>query len=138
MNQHVKNYLLRGLIFGGFGPIVAGIVLFILNLTGVNVNINGTEVFIAIISTYILAFVQAGATVFNQMEDWSIAKIMFFHFTSIYLAYVICYLINNWIPFDWKIIAVFTAIFIVAYLIIWLIVYLIVRKTSKKLNNVIR
>ena len=138
MNQHVKNYLLRGLIFGGFGPIVAGIVLFILHLTGVNVNMSGTEFFIAIISTYILAFVQAGATVFNQMEDWSIAKSMFFHFSSIYLVYVICYLINNWIPFDWKIVAVFTAIFIVAYLIIWLTVYLIVRKTSKKLNNAIR
>ncbi len=138
MNEYVKNYFLRGLIFGGFGPIVMAIVLFILQLSGVYVVLNGTEVFTAIISTYILAFVQAGSTVFNQIENWSVAKSMLFHFVSIYLAYVVCYLINNWLPFDLKVVAIFTAIFIVAFLIIWLTVYFIVKRTSNKLNNSIR
>ncbi len=135
MNKYVKDYFLRGLIFGGFGPVVAGIVLFILQISGVPVSLNGMEIFIAIISTYILAFVQAGASVFNQIENWSIAKSMLFHFLSIYLVYVVCYLINRWIPFDWTVIAIFTAIFIVAYLIIWLIVYFIVKSVSNKLNK---
>ena len=77
MNQHVKNYLLRGLIFGGFGPIVAGIVLFILHLTGVNVNMSGTEVFIAIISTYILAFVQAGQPCLIKWKIGLLQKVCF-------------------------------------------------------------
>ena len=33
MNQYVKNYFLRGLLFGGFGTIVAGIVLWIIQLS---------------------------------------------------------------------------------------------------------
>ena len=76
MNKYVKNYLQRGIAFGGFGPIVAGIVFWILHLAGVNVALNGAEAFIAILSTYLLAFVQAGSSVFNQVEGWPIAKSM--------------------------------------------------------------
>ena len=31
MNKYVKSYFQRGLVFGGFGPIIAGIVFLILN-----------------------------------------------------------------------------------------------------------
>ncbi len=135
MNQYVKNYLFRGLMFGGFGPIVAGIVFWIVQLTGVEIVLTGGEVLLAVISTYVLAFVQAGSSVFNQIEGWPIAKSMGIHFLSLYAVYVACYLINAWLPFAWEVIAVFTAIFIVVYLTVWLTVYLIVKKTSKKLNE---
>ena len=135
MNKHVKDYLQRGLTFGGFGPIVAGIVFWILHLTGVDVRLNGTEVFIAIISTYVLAFVQAGSSVFNQVEGWPIAKSLAIHFACLYVVYVACYLVNRWIPFAWEVIAIFTGIFISTYLVVWLTVYLIVRNVSKKLNK---
>ncbi len=138
MNKYVKDYFMRGLMFGGFGPIVAGIVLCILQLTKVNVSLSGTECLIAIISTYILAFVQAGSSVFNQVEGWSIAKSMGLHFLSLYVAYVTCYLMNRWIPFAWEVIAIFTIIFVAAYLVIWLTVYFIVRTTSRKLNSSIK
>lgn len=135
MNKNVKNYLTRGLIFGGFGPMVAGIVLWILELSGVDVALGGADVLIAVLSTYVLAFVQAGSSVFNQIEDWSIAKSMGLHFLSLYAVYVSCYLVNRWLPFDWGVIGVFTAIFFAVYLVIWLTVYTIVRNTSKKLNR---
>ena len=35
MNKYVKTYLHRGLLFGGLGPIVAGIVLGIIQLSGI-------------------------------------------------------------------------------------------------------
>ena len=138
MNQYVKNYLFRGLMFGGFGPMVAGIVLWIVQLTGVEVVLTGGEVLLAVVSTYILAFVQAGSSVFNQIEGWPIAKSMGVHFLSLYVVYVACYLLNAWIPFAWEVIAIFTAIFIAVYLVIWITVYLIIKKTSKKLNKIIR
>ena len=138
MNKYVKTYLHRGLLFGGLGPIVAGIVLGIIQLSGTEVRLSGVEVFVFTLSTYIMAFVQAGSSIFNQIEDWSIAKSMGLHFSSLYVVYIGCYLVNRWLPFEWLVIGIFTAIFVVVYLAVWLTVYLIVRSTSKKLNQRIR
>ena len=33
MNKYLKEFLLRGLMFSGFGPIICGIVFLILNYT---------------------------------------------------------------------------------------------------------
>lgn len=138
MKNHVKDFFQRGLIFGGFGPIITAIVLYCINLSGTVITLGVNEILLAIISTYILAFVQAGATVFNQIEDWPITKSLFFHFLSIYIAYIGCYLINSWIPFDINIILIFTAIFVVVYFAIWLIVYICTKCFSKKLNEKIK
>lgn len=134
MNIYLKDYLTRGLSFGGFGPIIAGIVYAIIQSCGVDFTLTGTQVCIAIISCYILAFVQAGASVFNQIEEWPLTKSLFCHFFSIYLAYVLCYTVNNWIPFEPMVLIIFTAIFVVIYFVIWITVYLIVKATSKQLN----
>ena len=135
MNKHVKSYLQRGIAFGGFGPIIMGIIFVIIEGCGEVVLLSGTEVLIAILSTYILAFVQAGSSVFNQMETWPIAKSLGLHFLSLYIVYVGCYLVNRWLPFVWELVAAFTVIFVLVYFAIWAIVYFIVRKTSKNLNK---
>lgn len=135
MNKYVKSFLQRGIAFGGFGPIIAGIVYAILEYTVPNFSLSGTQVCLAIITTYLLAFAQAGASVFNQIEEWSVPKSALCHFSVIYAAYMLCYLVNSWIPFEWAVVLIFTAIFIVAYLVIWLTVYLILRSTGKKLNK---
>ena len=135
MNKHVKTYLQRGIVFGGFGPIIMGIIFGIIEGCGEVVVLSGTEVLIAIVSTYILAFVQAGSSVFNQMETWPIAKSLGLHFLSLYVVYVGCYLVNRWLPFVWELVAAFTVIFALVYFAIWAIVYFIVRKTSKNLNK---
>ena len=138
MKNHVKDFFQRGLIFGGFGPIITAIVIYCINLSGTVITLGVNEILLAIISTYILAFVQAGATVFNQIEDWPITKSLFFHFLSIYIAYTGCYLINSWIPFDINIILIFTAVFVVVYFAIWLTVYICTKCFSKKLNEKIK
>ena len=135
MSQHVKNYLQRGIAFGGFGPIVTGLVLAIMQWSGVDVQLSGSDVLVAVVSTYVLAFVQAGSSVFNQVENWPLAKSMGIHFLSVYVVYVACYLLNRWLPFAWEMIVAFTLVFVAVYLAIWLTVYLIVRKTSQKLNQ---
>ncbi len=135
MNKYLKGFLQRGVAFGGFGPIIAGIVFLILGKTLTDFSLTGYQVFIAILSTYILAFVQAGASVFNQIEEWPITKSLLCHFASIYIAYIGCYLINTWIPFELMAVLIFTAIFVVGYFTIWIIVYLSVKSTTKKLNR---
>ena len=135
MKKYVLAFLHRGLIFGGFGPIVMAIVYLILSFTVDNFELNGREVFFAIISVYILAFIQAGASVFNQIESWSICKSLFIHLSVLYFAYVLCYLANTWLPFEPIAVLIFTGIFVGGYAAIWITVFLIVRNTSRKLNQ---
>ena len=63
MNIYLKRFLQRGIAFGGFGPIILGIVFLVLSFTVSDFSLGGREVFLAIVSIYVLAFVQAGASV---------------------------------------------------------------------------
>ncbi len=135
MNTYLKVFLHRGLIFGGFGPIVLGIIYAVLENTVENFYLNGTQILVAIVSVYMLAFVQAGASVFNQIESFSVPKALLCHLSFIYVAYTACYLINNWIPFNLTVLLIFTAIFLILYFIIWTIVFISVKMASKKLNE---
>lgn len=135
MNKYLKSFLLRGLIFGGFGPIILGIIYATISINVNNFSLTAIEVLVGIISVYMLAFIQAGCSVFNQIEEWPITKSLFCHFSCIYVAYVTCYLINTWIPFEPMVLLVFTVIFVSLYFIIWFTVYFIVKLTSKKMNS---
>ena len=134
MKKYILSFLHRGLIFGGFGPIITGIILAIISLFN-DVVLTGSEVFIVIISTYLLAFVHSGASVFNQIEDWSLSKSIFAHLTCLYFAYVLCYLVNSWLPFNWLDIFIFTLVFVVVYLVVWLFVYITIKHTTKEMNK---
>lgn len=129
MNKHLKEFLHRGLMFGGFGPVILGVIW-----AAADPVLTGGQLLLGIVSVYLLAFLQAGASVFNQIERWSIPKSMLCHFAVLYAAYVGCYLVNRWIPFDRRVVAIFTAIFAVVYLVVWLTVYICVKLTSKRLN----
>jgi hypothetical protein len=135
MNKYAKVFFHRGLLFGGFGPIVLGIVYFVLSKKTDNFTLSGGEVLSGIISIYLLAFVHAGAIVFNQIKHWGVAKSLLCHLTTLYIAYSICYVANAWIPFELKVLLLFTVIFMVIYFVVWGIVYSIVKATSKGLNR---
>lgn len=135
MNRYVKEFFHRGLIFGGFGPIILGIFYLVVSKTVEDFSLSAKEVLLGIVSIYILAFLQAGASVFNQIEHWPLPKSVFFHFTTIYVAYVLCYLLNSWIPFVPEVLLIFTAVFVAIYLVVWIIVYISVKAASKKMNT---
>ena len=134
MNKYVKEFIHRGLIFGGFGPIILGIIYFILSKTVDGFMLSGLEVMTGIISTYLLAFVHAGASIFNQIEHWGISKSLLCHLSILYVAYSLCYVINTWIPFEPKVLLVFTIVFLTIYFVVWGIVYLSVKNISKNCN----
>ena len=138
MKRYAKDFLLRGFIFGGFGPIILGIIYAILEGTLENFSLDGWQVLVAILSTYLLAFFQAGGSVFNQIEEWSLPKSLFCHFSLLYVCYVLCYLVNSWIPFEIGVVAIFTLVFAAVYAIIWLTVFLAVKGVSRKLNGRLR
>ena len=134
MKKYIISFLHRGSIFGGFGPIITGIILGIISLFD-EVILVDSEIFIVIISTYLLAFVHAGSSVFNQIEEWPLPKSLAAHFGSLYCVYVLCYLLNRWIPFNWIDILFFTLIFVAVYLVVWFIVYIIIKNTTIQMNK---
>lgn len=122
-------------MFGGFGPIILGIVYAILGATLENFSISGGQILLGIVSTYIIAFVQAGSSVFNQIEHWPIAKSMALHLSSLYVVYCGAYLVNTWIPFEPMVLLIFTGIFLAVYFAVWLTVYISLKATSKKMSE---
>ncbi len=134
MNKYLKQFLLTGAVFAGLGPIIYGFILWQI-VSPAQLEIRPSQVFLAIVSTYIIAFIQAGSCVFHKIESWSPLKSALAQLVSIYLAFTVFYLINSWIPFNWKVILIYTAVFVVIYVIIFVIVSLITRATVKKLNK---
>lgn len=135
MNEYLKKFLHRGLIFGGFGPIIVAIIYAIIESTVENSSLSGKEMLVAILSTYLLAFVHAGASVFNQIEHWPIAKSLLFHFLTLYVVYTLCYLANSWITFEPMVLVIFSAIFVAIYFVVWMTVILCIKATEKRLNS---
>ncbi len=135
MNYSVKEFLKRGLMFSGLGPIVAGIVYLCIEKSGTELNLSGSTMLLAIITTYIIAFVHAGSSIFNTIEHWSRVKGLLFQLISIYVVYTAGYLINSWLPLKIEVIIIYTVIFIVAFLSVWLTVFFITKSVTKKLND---
>ena len=133
----VKEFFLRGLIFGGAGPLVLGIIYLCLHRALEDFSLSGFEVFLGILSTYILAFIHAGSGVFHKIESWSPSKSCLCQMSLLYTSYVLCYMLNDWLPFEPLAIAVFTAIFVVGYGVICLTVYLSVKAAAKRLNRML-
>ncbi len=138
MNGYVRKFLHRGLVFGGFGPIVVGVVYWVLSHELKDFSLSGSEVFLGILSTYLLAFVHAGASVFNQMDEIPLALSSLMHFGTLYVAYTLCYLLNAWIPFELTVFLIYTLIFVVGYFAVWISVYASVRAASRRFNTCLR
>ena len=133
MKKMMKEFILRGLIAAGFGPIVYGIVIFIIETCGVNAMQDGSMILKAILSTYMMAFICAGASVIWQNERLGLGYSALIHGTVIYISYLITYLLNGWLDHDK--IGQFSIIFISGYIIIWLIIFITEKLKAKKLNQ---
>ena len=134
----VKDFFLRGFTFGGLGPIVLGIVYLCLQNSLENFSVGGDDVFLGILSTYLLAFIHAGSGVFHQIESWSPGRSCLCQLSLMYATYVLFYVLNDWLPFEPLAIAIFTAIFAAGYGVICLTVYLSVKAAAKRLNRTLK
>lgn len=137
-NKYVKEFIKRGLIFSSLGPIVLGIVLMILGFCHVELKLEGWQIFIAILSTSLLAFIQAGSSVFEQVEEWSPFKAALIHMFTIYVIYLVTYLVNNWIPLNWIAIVIFSACVIATFILIWVICYFVSKGEKRKLDTLFK
>lgn len=133
MKKRIKEFLFRGLICGGFGPLVYGIVMLIIDSCGVDSTNDGVMIFKGIISTYIIAFLVAGVSIIWQEEKLGLGLSIFIHGSILYLCYLSMYLINGWILSEN--ILVFSLIFVFGYALVWSVIYSVETIKMKKMNQ---
>ena len=138
LKKYFKDFLLRGLVAMGFGPIVLSIVYGILGICGVVDKLATSEVVLGFLSITSLAFLCGSMTVVYKIEEIGISKAITLHGISLYIAYAVVYISNNWLKDGFVSFLVFTAIFVVGYALVWLLIYLITKKRTDSINKKIK
>ncbi len=138
MKKFVLEFLRRGLIASGIGPIVLAIVYLILQQTAAVETLSVNQVCIGIFSITALAFIAGGMNATYQIERLPLMVAILIHGGILYISYLVTYLLNDWLDFGVMPIVVFTAIFVVGYIVIWAIIYSIIKRNTAKLNKMLK
>lgn len=138
MRKFLKEFLLRGLICASGGPIVLAIIYGILGATGIVKALSPRDVCLGILTITLLAFIAAGMTAIYRQEQLPLPIMILLHGGTLYIAYILTYLINGWLQNSLISILVFTGIFAAGYAIIWLIIYFVEKSKAEKLNKLLK
>ena len=138
MKKHVSEFIRRGLIACGVGPVVLAIVYLILNKHAAVDMLTVGEVVTGIFSLTALAFIAGGMNAIYQIERLPLMLAILIHGGVLYAGYLITYLVNDWLAWGRIPILIFTGIFIVGYFAIWAVIYYVIRRRTKRINEIIR
>lgn len=138
MKRFVSDFLYRGLMACGFGPIVLAVVYLILHRCGVTDTLSVEKVCIGIFSITFLAFVAGGMNALYQIERLPLMVSILVHGTVLYISYLATYLVNGWLEWGSAPLLVFTGIFVVGYFVIWAVIYCVQKRNTKKLNEALK
>ena len=138
MKKFWKEFLFRGLICAGGGPIVLAIIYGIWGATGEVNQLTPNEVCMGILTITLLAFIVAGMPASYQMEQLPLPTMILLHGGALYLAYILTYLLNGWLINQLTPILIFTGIFVGGYALIWLIIYCVEKMKTEKLNKLLK
>lgn len=138
MRRFVVDFLRRGIIACGFGPIVLAIIYLLLQQSATIDTLTVNQVCIGIFSLSALAFIAGGMNAIYQIERMPLMTAILIHGGALYIGYLGTFLLNDWL--DWGVIpiVVFSAIFVVGYIVIWAIIYSIIKRYTAKLNEVLK
>lgn len=135
MKKNIFEFIRRGFIACGFGPLVLAVVYLILKENGAPEMLNVNDVCLGIFSLSALAFIAGGMNVVYQIERLPIMLAILIHGGVLYICYLITYLLNGWLETGVTPILVFSGIFIAGYIAIWLFIYSVTRKNAEKIND---
>lgn len=138
MKKFLKEFLHRGLICAGGGPIILAVIYGILGATGSVEAFSPKQICIGILTITFLAFIVAGMTAIYQMEQLPLPIMILIHGGVLYIVYILTYLLNGWLQNSLLPILIFTAFFIAGYGLIWLIIYFVEKAKAEKLNKLLR
>lgn len=137
MKRFWKEFLIRGLVSCGFGPIVLAIIYGVLGATGVAETLTTAEVCKGILTIALMAFIAGGVTAVYQFEQIPLFSAILLHGIALYLDYLMIYLVNGWIGDGVKPLLVFTLIFVAGYTMTWLVIYIVTRKGTERVNQML-
>ena len=138
MKQFILEFLRRGLIACGFGPLVLAVLYLILQQQAALETLTVHQVCLGIFSLSALAFLAGGMNVLYQLERLPLMVAILIHGIVLYAAYLITYLLNSWLEWGKTPILVFSAIFILGYLAVWAVIYCLTIRNTKKLNQMLK
>lgn len=137
MKRFIADFFLRGLIAGGFGPIILAILYLILQHNNIIDTLTVNEVCAGILSVSVLAFISGGMNAVYRIERLPLMAAIMLHGAVLYVCYLITYILNSWLESGIKPILVFSGIFIISYFVIWAIIYCVNKRKTKKLNEML-
>lgn len=137
MKKIVREFLRRGVIASGFGPMTLVFFYLILKQRCGVQTLTVNQVCIGIVSLSALAFVAGGMNAVYQIERLPLMLAILIHGGALYVSYLAAYLMNGWLEWGTVPILVFSAVFVLGYLAIWAIIYPINKRNTKRLNAAI-
>ena len=138
MKKYISEFVRRGLVACGFGPIILAVLYLILHRCGAVDVLTVNQVCIGIFSITALAFIAGGMNVVYQIERLSLMAAILIHGAVLYVSYLATYLLNDWLEWGMTPVLVFSAIFVIGYIVVWVVIYSITRKNTEKLNRILR
>ena len=134
MKNYILDFLRRGLVACGIGPMVLAVLYLILDRNGIVETLTAKEVCTGIFSLTALAFIAGGMNALYQVERLPLMLAVLIHGTVLYVGYLVTYLLNDWLEWSAVAVLVFSSIFVVGYLVIWAVIYCVIRKRTARLN----
>ena len=113
MKRFTLEFLRRGIIASGIGPIILAVVYLILQASENVYALTVNDVSLGIFSLFTLAFIAGGMNAIYQIERLPLMAAVLIHGIVLYIGYLCTYLINDWLDFGIIPIIVFSGIFVV-------------------------
>lgn len=135
MKKIILEFLHRGAIACGLGPVIFAIVCLILQKQAGVESLTVNQLCMGIFSLSALAFIAGGMNMIYQMEQLPLMAAILIHGIVLYLSYLVTYQVNGWLEGETTPLLIFSAIFVLGYLIIWVIIYCITKRKTEKLNR---
>ena len=138
MKKYAADFLHRGLLSLGFGPVVLAIVYLCLQKSGIIQMITVNEVCLGIFSSAALAFVVGGANVIYQIEQLPIMLAVLLHGSILYVSYITVYLTNGWLKWGSTPVLVFTGFFVSGYFLIMTVIITMTKRRTARINEILK
>ena len=138
MKKVALEFLRRGVMSCGVGPIILAVLYLILHHNGVVENVSVKELCVGIFSLSALAFIAGGINALYQLERLPLMAAILIHGSVLYVSYLVTYLVNGWLEWGCLPVLVFTGIFVVGYLVIWAVIYFVIKRKTKNLNEMLK
>ena len=138
MKRHISEFVLRGMVGCGFGPLILVAVYLVLQQTAGVETLTVNEACIGIVSLYVLAFLAGGMNVVYQIERLPLMAAITIHGAVLYVGYLVTYLVNDWLEPGRPAILVFSAIFAAGYVSVWAVIYTVTKRNTDKVNALLK